>query len=274
MGKCKKAALALLPIALGLFMGILKSPNLEFLGSGEMFDTIAPQYDTINRLMSLGLDTNWRKELVEGLQLKPGDRVLDLGTGERSPWSNISHPSVHLSVSCQVTGVDPSSKMIELGRGKIHNQDLGDIVSLQLGDAEKLELQDGSFDKIAMSFAIRNVPDRKKALKEVLITYLEALLQIYRVASKKAGTIVGILEFHMPQEGLLAPVAAFVIKHLTPLFGTLVGAYEQYQHLQKSIFEFPSPSLWTEAMGNAGLRVFDHKVMCQGVVHLYLASVK
>src|SRR5688572_17049625 len=98
-------------------------------GSGEMFDAIAPRYDLLNRLLSLGIDQRWRRLLVRELALKPGARVLDHATGTADLAILIArtHPD------SQVVGVDPSTEMLRVGRAKVEAAGLGARVSLQTG---------------------------------------------------------------------------------------------------------------------------------------------
>ena len=158
------------------------------LGSGAMFDAIAPKYDRVNRIVSLGLDQGWRRKTVDSLELAPGARVLDLATGTADLTIAIaeSQPDVI------VIGSDPSPKMLEVGRIKVEDRGLGGRLSLEEADAMSLAHADESFDAVTMAFGIRNVPDRPRALREAL-----------RVL--KPGGRLGILELSEPRRGPLAP---------------------------------------------------------------------
>jgi ubiE/COQ5 methyltransferase family len=84
MKTCAWVGAVLAALAAALAVLVLRSPSnssMPPLGSGAMFDSIAGQYDVTNRFLSLGMDMQWRRALLQGLQLKPGDRVLDLATG-------------------------------------------------------------------------------------------------------------------------------------------------------------------------------------------------
>jgi len=170
-------------------------------------------------------------------QLKPDDRVLDLATGtadvailEGTDLVTKGAAASHSGGLTQVLGVDPSVGMLEVGRSKVAARQLNSIITLVEGDAQNLrDLPDDSFDKISMSFGIRNVEDRASALRE-----------IWRVAAKKEGTVVGIMDFSMPTSGILKPFADFMVKYGAPALGRLVsGLKEEYQHLQQSILSFP-----------------------------------
>jgi demethylmenaquinone methyltransferase/2-methoxy-6-polyprenyl-1,4-benzoquinol methylase len=140
-----------------------KVPRKAQLGSGAMFDSIAETYDVTNKVISLGSDVAWRKELVASLDLQASDRVLDLATGTADVAIMLAKDKSRPTV----TGVDPSPKMLDHGRRKLKKEKLDDSVKLYLGDAQQLtNFATNSFDKAAMSFGIRNVPDRVAALRE------------------------------------------------------------------------------------------------------------
>src|SRR5262245_36412518 len=116
-------------------------------GSGEMFDAIAPRYDLLNRLLSLGLDQRWRRKTVQALGLREGARVLDLatGTGDLALLIATGHPGA------TVVGVDPSAAMLEIARKKAHARGLDARIELCTGDAEELPMPSGSFDAVSMA---------------------------------------------------------------------------------------------------------------------------
>jgi len=167
----------------------------------------------------------------------------------------------------QVLGVDPSAGMLEIGVQKVEEKNLSSIVTLRLGDAQDLfeanniHLQDNSFDKISMSFGIRNVENRLAALQEM-----------YRVLKKSPESIVAILEFSLPNSGPLRFMAAFMIRYGAPLIGSLLtGLNDEYEHLKKSILEFPSVEDFAALMGEAKLDVYEIRETGFGAVTLYLA---
>ena len=103
-----------------------------------------------------------------------------------------------------VLGVDPSQNMLEIGRGKVTEAGLDDVVKLELGDATSLQLNSSIYDKITISFGIRNIPDVDSALREM------------RRVSKQ-GALLGVLEFALPESGLLAPVARAFVSVVVPV---------------------------------------------------------
>ena len=153
---------ALVGVVVAVLAGLLASVDLSAspggeggaaMGSGAMFDAIAGNYDLVNKVISLGGDVAWRRELVAALELQAGHRVLDLATGTADVAIMLGRePEAPV-----VVGVDPSNNMLEIGRQKVRDAGLGATVELFQGDAQALTgYGDSSFDSVSMSFGIRN----------------------------------------------------------------------------------------------------------------------
>ena len=224
-------------------------------GSGEMFDRIADRYDLLNRILSLGIDQGWRNQAVAAMRLGSSSRVLDLATGtaDLAILEATSHPG------CRVDGIDPSGRMLDIGRQKVERAGLSDRVTLTLGNAEALPFDDGSFDAVSIAFGIRNVPDRPRALREMA-----------RVT--RTGGRVAILELSEPRGGLLGPFARFHVHSVVPWLGGLISGSREYRYLQKSIAAFPPPEEFAAVMNDAGLHVLEARSLTFGVACLYLAQ--
>jgi len=224
-------------------------------GSGEMFDAIAARYDLLNRLMSFGIDRRWRKLLVESLELPRGGRALDLATGTADVALAIAaaHPSV------SILGTDPSTGMLAKGQAKIEQAGLGNRVRLAVGDAQAVEADDDAFDAACISFGIRNVPDRPKALREMA-----------RVVKK--GGRVAVLELSEPRGGILGALARFHVHTLVPRMGALLSGAKEYRYLQQSIASFPEAPEFAAILRGAGLEILRVVPLTFGVAHLYVAT--
>ena len=231
-----------------------EKPNGK-LGSGAMFDGIAHRYDLLNRLMSLGLDQRWRKKTARALELGADARVLDLATGTADVALVVarSHPDA------EVTGVDPSTKMIDIGRQKIAAAGLDERVTLDTGDAQELEFADDSFDGVCIAFGVRNVPDRAKALAEMA-----------RVT--RPGGRIAILEASEPKSGVMAGMARFYIHVVVPRMGALLSGSREYRYLQQSIEAFPPADEFAKMMEDSGIEVLDVRPLTFGAVHLYVGT--
>ena len=239
-----------LMIVLSLVLrSIITSPPADY-GKGSMFDLIATRYDFINRALALNLDMSWRRRLVEevvgpsGELFRRGDKVrlLDLATGT-ADVAILLGKAAEKHNSGVVLGVDPSQNMLNVGIAKVEEESLSSVVSLELGDARKLDaLDDNTFDAATMSFGIRNVPQKAQALCE-----------INRVLKKKsrAQSKLAIMEFSEPGEdsGIMGAGARLFIRHVVPAMGAMLSGHpREYMHLQKSINEFPSPKEFVAMM--------------------------
>jgi demethylmenaquinone methyltransferase/2-methoxy-6-polyprenyl-1,4-benzoquinol methylase len=263
-----------------------------------MFDLIATRYDFINRALALNLDIGWRKVMVKEIagdvqklfehekrrNLDSSDvHFLDLATGTADvaillakEYDDHFSTMKDLKRNIHILGVDPSINMITVGREKIQNQKLSEIINLELGDARELtKLPDDKFNAATMSFGIRNVPEKEQALCE-----------IHRVLKKDGFSTLGILEFSEPsaEAGIMGFFARLFIRHIVPAVGAfLSGAPREYMHLQNSIKDFPSPNNFIAMMeglecranndGKSGaFQVKKMKHLNFGSVQLYLAT--
>jgi demethylmenaquinone methyltransferase/2-methoxy-6-polyprenyl-1,4-benzoquinol methylase len=222
-------------------------------GSGAMFDAIAPRYDLLNRLISLGLDQGWRRRAVAAMALGPGMTALDLatGTGDLALMIARAHPEA------TVIATDPSRGMLDIAVEKA--RPLGERVRFAVGDAQAIDLPDGSVDAVSMAFGIRNVEDRPRALREMA-----------RVT--REGGRVSILELSEPRSGALAALARFHIHQVVPRVGGALSSSSVYAYLQRSIAAFPPPEVFAATMSEAGLRVLEVAPLSLGVVCLFVAT--
>ena len=224
-------------------------------GSGAMFDGIAPRYDLLNRIISLGIDERWRERTVRSLALPEGAHVLDLATGTGDLALRIArrHPDA------TVVGVDPSCGMLEVGRQKVSRVSLDGRVTLVEGDAQALPFEDETFDGVTIAFGIRNVPDRDAGLRE--------MARVCRV-----GARVSILELSEPRSGILGPLARFHVHHVVPRLGAWLSGAHEYRYLAQSIRAFPPQDAFAAQMEAAGLRVLEVRPMTFGVCTLFVAE--
>ena len=130
-----------------------------------MFNRIAKTYDPVNRMLSFGLDTRWRKKVGNLLPAKEAIQILDLATGTADQVLSLCKQYPQKIQSA--VGMDLSEGMLDIGRPKVRDRKMEQIISLQQGDACALPLEDSSFDAVTISFGIRNVPDVPKALREM-----------------------------------------------------------------------------------------------------------
>ncbi|MGA7157218.1 MAG: bifunctional demethylmenaquinone methyltransferase/2-methoxy-6-polyprenyl-1,4-benzoquinol methylase UbiE [Acidobacteriaceae bacterium] len=202
----------------------------------EIFDSIAPSYDLLNHLLSMGLDRRWWGRAARTFRevlARPDARVLDLccGTGDMTAALLRERP-----VSAEpVTGLDFSAEMLERARVKYT---AANAVWVK-GDAMHLPYADGSFDLVTAAFGFRN-----------LTNYAEGLAEIYRVLAP--GGRVGILECNQP-DGLRGFGYGIYFRHVLPVVGGLIsGERAAYRYLPDSVMRFPRPAQMLAMMREAG----------------------
>jgi demethylmenaquinone methyltransferase/2-methoxy-6-polyprenyl-1,4-benzoquinol methylase len=223
-------------------------------GSGQMFDAIAPRYDLVNRVLSLGIDQRWRRRAVDALELPAGGHLLDLasGTGDLAIAAARRRPDI------RVVGLDPSEGMLAIGRRKLERAGLAGRVELRTGDAQALPFDDHSFDGVSIAFGIRNVPDRSRALAEMA-----------RV-TRPGGRVV-VLELGEPRGRLMGTVARFHVHTVVPRLGALLSRAPEYRYLERSIAAFPPSEAFAAQMEQAGLSPVRCQGLTFGVANLFVA---
>ena len=224
----------------------------------EMFDGIAPAYDRLNHLLSLGADRAWRRRSLRGaITPQSPQNILDIacGTGDLSlEIARRMHPDSH------VTSVDISQKMLEIMKDKVLENNMGNKISILNADAISLPFPDKSFNLTTIAFGIRNFEDRCAALKEVL-----------RVLDH--GGKLLILELSEPSNPLFRKFYESGFGKLAPLLGgKLSGKKKAYEYLPESIKAFPDKEKWMATMRECGFTDVTHKAYTFGVCRLYTGT--
>jgi len=218
-----------------------------------MFNSIAPRYDLLNRLLSLGIDRKWRRYAVKQIRFTAGGKVLDVATGTADVALEIATTTPD---SVTITGVDFSPQMIELGKEKVKQSRFSERISLHVAPCESIPFEENSFDSATIAFGIRNVVDRTCGLKEIL-----------RVL-KPNGRIV-ILEFSNPQSKIFKTLYNFYFLKILPVVGGLISNFSAYKYLPDSVLEFPSREEFKKIMSEAGFRSVTHKDLTFGIATVY-----
>ena len=219
----------------------------------KIFDQISKKYDKINRVLSLGQDTRWRKKVAKNLPLKPHLDILDLATGTADQLLALFHSKVSIK---RAVGIDLSKEMLKIGREKIAAFPKAKLIH---GDAQKIPFEDSTFDATTFSFGIRNVEDPLVSLKE-----------IYRVL-KPTGRCL-ILEFSIPSPIVKPFFLLYLRKILPKLGGFLSNNLEAYRYLNRTIESFPSGNAFLEIMKEAGFTSLRKISMNLGSVTLYIGD--
>jgi len=212
-----------------------------------MFDRIAPVYDSMNRLMTAGLDQRWRREAAEAV-VRPGDRVLDAccGTGDLAIAA--------AAAGGRVTGIDFSEPMLQRARVKAPD------IEWVAGDALALSFADGSFDAATVGFGVRNLSELDKGLQE--------LRRVLRPGGRLA-----ILEITRPR-GLLAPFYRLWFDVLIPAAGKVLPGGAAYTYLPASVRRFPDPQGLAELMDEAGFGEIRWRLFAGGIVALHTGAAR
>jgi demethylmenaquinone methyltransferase / 2-methoxy-6-polyprenyl-1,4-benzoquinol methylase len=227
-------------------------------GTGAMFNEIANRYDTLNRILSFGMDDWWRTQLVKSLGTrKPPKQVLDLATGT----GDVAIRIAKTYPACRIIGLDPSERMIEVAKEKVASENLSERIHFSIGNAESLPYADRSFDGCCIAFGIRNVQNRLKGLQEMA-----------RVT--RTGGMTSVLELGEPKVGILGPVVRFHIRSVVPYVGALLSGKKEYRYLQESVSAFPSPEDFMELTRQAGLFVLEHKSYTFGAANVFTGTPK
>ena len=221
----------------------------------EMFDSISKEYDFINNLITFGAHKKWKKQIVNICKKINPKKILDLATGT-------SDIAIELSSikECKIIGVDPSSKMLEVGQSKIDKKNLNDKILLEKGNAENLKYDDGMFDVVTIGYGVRNFTSLKNSLKE-----------IYRVL-KKDGLLI-ILETSLPSSPL---VRVFYNIH-TKLYVRIIGMIfsnnsNAYGYLESSAKTFPYGKDFIKILRDVNFINIQSEIKLFGASTIYIAK--
>ena len=222
-----------------------------------MFDAIAPRYDLLNRLISLGMDHGWRRIAVrEALAVNPG-LVLDVGTGT----GDLALALVRGEGSRpRIVGLDFAGAMLQIARRRTAAVQDGGRVRLVMGDALRPPLAAGSVDAVVSAFVLRNVdglPEAFAAMGNVL---------------RRGGRLV-ILEMTPIRQPLLRVLFRLYFNGWVPLLGRLVSRHRNaYTWLPSSVDEFVSPEALSEMIAEAGFSDVRVRRLGLGAVALHTAT--
>lgn len=209
-----------------------------------MFDRVAPGYDFLNTLLSLGQVGIWRRAVCVAIDPQPGQNVLDVAAGTGTSAEQLR------GYGLDAVALDISEGMLEVGRLQYPH------VNFEWGSATELPFEDDTFDAVTISFGIRNVDDVPKALAEM-----------YRV-TKPGGRLV-VCEFSQPR----IPVRPFHRTYLTRIAPTLARFFtpvgEAYDYLSESIIEWYDQKEFGNLMYDAGWQDVSYRNLTYGSVAIH-----
>ena len=220
-----------------------------------MFDAIAPRYDLLNRVLSLGVDRHWRKTAIDLLAAKSIKRVLDVATGT----GDLAIEALRLNPR-KVVGVDISDAMLKRAREKVARLGKEDRVVFQRGSAERLPFSDRQFDAALVGFGVRNFQHLDQGLREI------------RRVLRPGGALV-VLEFGQPEAFPTKQLYGFYSRFILPSVGRALSRVGgAYRYLPESIAAFPYGEAFLESMRAAGFRGLEYQMLTFGVASLYTGT--
>jgi demethylmenaquinone methyltransferase / 2-methoxy-6-polyprenyl-1,4-benzoquinol methylase len=220
----------------------------------QVFESVAPRYDLMNDLMSGGVHRLWKNTLVDVVNPRAGEKLLDVAGGTGDVAFRLLKKQGEVG---DVTVCDINAAMLSVGRDRAIDRGLLRGLTWTTGDAENLPFPDRSFDGYTIAFGLRNVTDIDKALRDA-----------YRVL--KPGGRFYCLEFSKVTAAPVARVYDAYSERALPFFGRVIARdAESYRYLHESIRRFPPQHELAQRMKDAGFGNVSWRNMTMGVVALH-----
>ncbi len=218
------------------------------------FNSIARKYDFMNTLLSFGLHYSWKRDAVESLSVKPGDRIVDVCGGTADLTIRIANKA---GADGRVYLYDINRAMMEVGRMKISGASPAGEIRLIQGDAEKMACRTGQFDGAIVGFGIRN------------LTHVEAGLREMHRVLKPGGRMV-CLEFSRPTALWFRRLYDFYSFQIMPSIGKLfTGHREAYTYLPESIRKFPLQEDFSAVLRDIGFTRGSYRNLTNGIAVIH-----
>ena len=216
----------------------------------SVFSSVAPNYDIMNDLMSLGMHRLWKKRFVEKIDIKRDDIILDVGSGSGDIASQIIREKLPISLYL----LDLNREMLEEGKKRFKNNK---NIKYFIGNAEKLNFESNLFDKYIISFCLRNVTD-----------YILSIKEAYRVL--KPGGKYCCLEFSTPKSSLISGSYKIYKSTILPLLGEIIAKDKKaYKYLSESIDLFPSQEELSKNLRHCGFTKVKTINLFNGIVAIH-----
>ncbi|MGB0879867.1 MAG: bifunctional demethylmenaquinone methyltransferase/2-methoxy-6-polyprenyl-1,4-benzoquinol methylase UbiE [Polaribacter sp.] len=221
----------------------------------KMFDTISENYDGLNRVISLGIDVQWRKKVVQIVGKNNPKQILDIATGT----GDLAMMMAELNPD-KIIGLDISAGMLAVGKQKIAKANLSDNIEMLVGDSEKMPFDDATFDAITVSFGVRNFANLDKGIQEIA-----------RVL-KPTGVLV-ILETSNPTKFPYKQGYKLYTNFILPAIGKIFSKDKvAYSYLSESANSFPFGKTFNNILQKNGFTHTEHKPVTFGVATIYIAK--
>lgn len=222
----------------------------------RMFDTIAPSYDRLNHALSLGIDRRWRRTAVDALGKHKPQQILDIATGT----GDFALLLAKRLKPQHIIGADISEGMMAVGREKVKEEGLQNVISFQYEDCMQLSFPDGSFDAVTSSYGVRNFQNLDKGLQEM-----------QRVL--RPGGHLLIVELTPPPSFPMKQLFWIYAHVVMPLLGRLISHDDSaYTYLPASMEAFPQPEQMEGILRKAGFTEVQWRRFTFGISTMYLAT--
>ncbi|MGP1452642.1 MAG: bifunctional demethylmenaquinone methyltransferase/2-methoxy-6-polyprenyl-1,4-benzoquinol methylase UbiE [Segatella oris] len=222
----------------------------------EMFDNIAPTYDTLNHRLSWDIDKGWRKKAIRQLLPFQPKTILDIATGT----GDFAILSVKELRPQRMIGIDISEGMMKIGQKKVEAEGLQHIVSFKKDDCTHLSFDDNSFDAVTAAFGIRNFQNLDQGLSEM-----------YRVL--KPNGHLSIVELTTPVSFPMKQLFKLYSHTILPVYGKLISRdTSAYSYLTKTIEAFPQGEVMLDILRRAGFKNASFKRLTFGICTMYFAT--
>lgn len=222
----------------------------------EMFNNIAPTYDTLNHRLSWDIDKGWRKKAIAQLQPFSPRHILDIATGT----GDFAILAARMLTPEKLVGADISEGMMDIGRQKVKRARLEQIISFEKEDCLQLSYPENSFDAVTAAFGIRNFPNLDRGLKE-----------IFRVL--KPGGHLSIVELTSPVAFPMKQLFKVYSHTVLPIYGRLVSRDDSaYRYLTATIEAFPQGEQMVGIFKKAGFSEARFERLTFGICTMYLAT--
>ena len=222
----------------------------------EMFDNIAPTYDTLNHRLSWDIDKGWRKKAIRQLLPFQPKTILDIATGT-GDFAILSAKELRPQ---RMIGIDISEGMMKIGQKKVEAEGLQHIVSFKKDDCTHLSFDDNSFDAVTAAFGIRNFQNLDQGLSEM-----------YRVLRPNGH--LSIVELTTPVSFPMKQLFKLYSHTILPIYGKLISKdTSAYSYLTNTIEAFPQGEVMLDILRKAGFKNASFKRLTFGICTMYFAT--
>ena len=221
-----------------------------------MFDNIAPTYDKLNHHLSWDIDKGWRRKAIAQIAPYKPQRILDIATGT----GDFAILSAKMLKPTSLIGADISEGMMAIGREKVKQEGLSEVIAFQKEDCLNLTFEDNTFDAVTADFGIRNFQSLDKGLSEIC-----------RVLKK--GGHLSIVELTTPVSFPKKQLFRIYSSTILPTYGRIISKDKSaYEYLNKTIEAFPQGEEMMQILKKAGFSRASFKRLTFGICTMYLAE--